>query len=164
MLPRSCSVGLMRWYPAEPITAQMGVMLWNEHTVFPISTLLVTGTISSLALLGSLANLHCRERSNTLLWNLKKKIVHEDTRNHPMLPWDRFRDWQQSKVQTLSKRIPHGLTRTHSTWFNNGQVVIQKRITNKHSAHQKKLQFVEVTDKILKCMFLEDSNWIHTEA
>lgn len=56
------------------------VTLQNEHTVFPIPTLLETGTISSLALLGSLANLHCKERSNTLLWNLKKNTAHEDSR------------------------------------------------------------------------------------
>lgn len=113
------------------------VTLCNERTVFPVPTLLETGTISSLALLGSLANLHCKERSSTLLWNLKKNTAHEDTRNHPMPPSDPFRDWQQRKVQVLSKRIPHGLTRRHRAQFNNAQLVIQKTVINNYSAYQR---------------------------
>lgn len=58
--------------------------LQNKHTVFLVPTLPETGTISSLALLGSLANLHCNERSNTLPWNLRKNTAHEDRGNHPV--------------------------------------------------------------------------------
>lgn len=105
---------------AQLINEQIGSHCINEHTVVPIPALLVTGTISSLALLGSLANLHCKDRSKTFLWNLKEN-----------------RAYEQYKVQVLCKRIPGRLTRSHRTWFNNEQLVIIKASSTKALPHTK---------------------------
>lgn len=86
------------------------VTLCNEHTVFPIPALLQeTGTISSLALLGSLANLHCKVRSNTLLWNLKKNTTGEDIRNHHRPLSDHFSD--------LTPSTASGQAVSHTVWW-----------------------------------------------
>lgn len=86
---------------ARPVTEQIRSHCANEHTVVPAPALLETGTISSLALLGSLANLHCKDRSKTFLWNLKEN-----------------RTYEQYKVQVLHMRIPRRLTRITSIMNN----------------------------------------------
>lgn len=62
---------------AQLVTEQIRAHCVNERTVVPAPALLETGTISSLALLGSLANLHCKDRSKTFLWNLKENRAYE---------------------------------------------------------------------------------------
>lgn len=105
---------------AQLVTEQNRSRCVNEHTVVPGPALLEIGTISSLALLGSLANLHCKDRSNTFLWNLREN-----------------RAYEQYKVQVLCKRIPRRLTRSHRTWFNNEQLVIIKASSTKAILHSK---------------------------